>query len=84
MARRRSMWLQTGSELQLAVGVSQHIDLGDAMRSQLAATNLGGHTLARVIINVTWQADALAVDFELCRLGLVVVSEAAEQIEASF
>ena len=54
------------------------MDMGDAPRSQLGMTSLNGLTIARMVINWTWQADALANDFELCLIGVAVVSEAAE------
>jgi len=66
MVRRRALWLNSATEMQLTAGTAQHLDLGDAPRSQLGSTNLGGLTIARMIINATWQSDALAADFERC------------------
>jgi len=77
MPRRRSIWVSNATEFQITAGTDQILDLGTAARSATGLTNLNGFTAVRNIINLTWQANALANDFERCFAGIVRATEAA-------
>jgi hypothetical protein len=83
MARRRTLWVNTNTELQLTAGTPAIDDLGAPVRTLTGLTTLAGFTIARAIIRVTWQADVLANDFDPCRCGLIIASETAIAIGAT-
>ncbi len=77
MARRRSMWCLSKSEFQLTAGTNQKFEIGNDVKSLIGVTSLDGYTVTRLLINLTWQADALAADFDPCFAGISRVNERA-------
>ena len=77
MARRQAEWVLSASEFQLAAGTNQKFEIGNDAQSHFGVASLGGWTVVRLLINLTWQADALAADFDPCFAGIVGVTEVA-------
>jgi len=77
MARRKAEWVLSASEFQLVAGTNQKFEIGNDAQSHFGVSSLGGYTCSRLLVNLTWQADALAADFDPCFAGIVRVSEQA-------
>ena len=77
MARRKAEWVLSSGEMQLAAGTDQKNEIGVDAQAHFGVASLGGYTVSRLIINLTWQADSLGADFDPCFAGIVRVTEQA-------
>jgi len=74
---RRSVWVQTSTEFDLAAATSQMVDIGGILRSTLGILNLAGFTEVRMLGHVTYRPDLPQAALQFVAVGITRVTERA-------